>query len=197
MGGAVRRFRQRRTGHHRSIPCCGAGKVGTNHPPSAALAPRSRGAGSRAFQRPSRAVSSTRCRRQHPRRQLLDPGPVFSPASPAGAAPGNPPPRVDDSQELAQTSPGDGNPQGAVRGGVQPRPRRSHPGCPPRRNSASRAVFRQGLLRHRGPPAAPRSAARGGWTNRDALSLSSRTAHRPHTRLSPVGGSRLGSRGTK
>ena len=56
VGGPVRRLRQRRPGDHRPVHRLGRVEVGTRQRAGHALAPRLRGTGARALERPARAV---------------------------------------------------------------------------------------------------------------------------------------------
>ncbi len=86
VGGAVRRLRQRRPGHHRPVHRLGRVEVGPRQRPGAAPAARLRGPGAGALQRPARALPAALRRGQHPGRQPDDAGAVLPPAAPAGAA---------------------------------------------------------------------------------------------------------------
>jgi 2-oxoglutarate dehydrogenase E1 component len=66
MGGAVRRFRQRRPGRDRPVHCRGRGEMGAGLRPGDVAAARLRGPGPRAFLRPHRALSPTLRGSQHP-----------------------------------------------------------------------------------------------------------------------------------
>ena len=86
VGGAVRRLRQRRPDHHRPVPGGGRGQVGSDLRAGAAAAARVRGAGSRALQRPGRALPDAVRRGQHPGLQRHDRRAVLPPAAPPGAS---------------------------------------------------------------------------------------------------------------
>ena len=89
VGGAVRRLRQRRPDHHRPVPGGRRGQVGPDLGPRPAAAPRLRGPGSRALERPHRALPDPRRRGQHPGLQRHDRGAVLPPAA-APDPPGRP-----------------------------------------------------------------------------------------------------------
>ena len=89
VGGPVRRLRQRRPDHHRPVPGGRRGQVGPDLGPRAAAAPRLRGPGSRALERPHRALPHPRRRGQHPGLQRHDRGAVLPPAA-APDPPGRP-----------------------------------------------------------------------------------------------------------
>ena len=90
LGGAVRRLRQRRAGHHRPVRRLGRGQVAADDaagpPPSARL----RGPGPRALERADRAVPSALRRRQHAGLQRDDSRTVLPPAPPPDARPQTP-----------------------------------------------------------------------------------------------------------
>ena len=85
VGGAVRRLRQRRAGHHRPVHRLRPGEVGPDVAADAAAAARLRGLGPRALQRAPGALAAARRRGQHPRREPDDAGAVLPPAAPPGA----------------------------------------------------------------------------------------------------------------
>ena len=84
LGGAVRRLRQRRPGHHRPVHRRRPGQVGAAAVAGAAAAARLRGPGPGALQRAAGALPAARRRGQHPRRQLHDRRAVLPPAAPPG-----------------------------------------------------------------------------------------------------------------
>ncbi len=84
VGGAVRRLRQRGAGGHRSVPRRRRGQVAPALGPRAAAAARLRRARTRAFERSTRTLPSTRRRGQHPDRAADHAGPVLPRAAPAG-----------------------------------------------------------------------------------------------------------------
>ena len=73
VGGAVRRLRQRRPGHHRPVHRRRRGQVGPDLRPGHAPAPRLRGPGARALLGPHRALPHARRRGQHPGRATPPP----------------------------------------------------------------------------------------------------------------------------
>ena len=85
VGGAVRRLRQRRAGHHRPVHRLRPGQVGPDVAPDAAAAARLRGLGPRALLGPPGALPAARRRGQHPRGEPDDAGAVLPPAAPPGA----------------------------------------------------------------------------------------------------------------
>ena len=87
VGGAVRRLRQRRPGHHRPVHRVGRGQVAADDAAGNAPAARLRGPGSRALERAHRALPAALRRRQHAVVNATTPGAVLPPAA-APDAPG-------------------------------------------------------------------------------------------------------------
>ena len=65
LGGAVRRFRERRAGHHRPVPVIGRSEMAAHERPRAAPAARLRGPGAGAFVGTARTLSAALRRGQH------------------------------------------------------------------------------------------------------------------------------------
>ena len=86
LGSAVRRLRERGAGDHRSVHHQRRGQVEPAQRPRPSAAPRFRGAGARALERPDRALAIAGRRRERPDRLPLDAGTVLPPAAPAGGA---------------------------------------------------------------------------------------------------------------
>ena len=148
LGGAVRRLRQRRPGHRRQLHRLRRGEVGPDQPPHPAAAPRLRGLGPRALQRPHRALPRARRRGQHPHRQPHHRRPVLPPAAPPGADPQAAAADRLHPEGPAAAGPRHRQPRGPDRRRVPPDPRRPEGGGAAREGGATRALHRQGLLRH-------------------------------------------------
>ena len=86
LGGAVRRFRERRAGHHRPVPVVGRSEVAAHERPRAAVAARLRGPGAGAFLGAARALSAALRRGQHAGLQHHDRGELFPRAAAADPA---------------------------------------------------------------------------------------------------------------
>ena len=163
LGGPVRRLRELGPGDRRPVPRVRPRQVGPDLAADAAAAPRLRGLGPRAFERPARALPPGGRRGQHPRGQLHHAGPVLPPAAPPGARLEAAAARGDDAEEPAAPSGGHLDGGGARRRRVRARDRR--PALRGRRRpqprDEARALLRQGLLRHRRA-----RGARGGRSHR-------------------------------
>ena len=85
VGGAVRRFRQRRPGDHRPVHRRRRGQVAARQRPRPAAAARLRRAGAGAQLGPARALPAALRRGQYPGRQLHDPGQLFPHPAPPDA----------------------------------------------------------------------------------------------------------------
>ena len=138
----------------------GESKWGRGQRPGHAPAPRLRGPGARALQRPARTVPLALRGGQHPGRQPDDPGAVLPPASPPGPAQLPQAADRDDPQEPAP--PQAGRLAGrSLRDGPVPRgPRRPGRG---RRGTPGPRLLGQGLLR----PVSPARGGRKGPRGRD------------------------------
>ena len=86
VGGAVRRFRQRRADHHRPVHRRERRQVESAFGRGDASAARLRRAGAGTFERAHRALSAARRARQHPDLPAFDRRAVFSSAAAPGAA---------------------------------------------------------------------------------------------------------------
>ena len=106
LGGAVRRLRQRRAGHHRPVHLVGRGQVAPPLRPRAAPAARLRGPGPRALERAPRALPAALRRGQHPGLQPDDAGAALPRAAPPGAAPVAQAARHHDAEEPAPSQGG-------------------------------------------------------------------------------------------
>ncbi len=84
VGGAVRRLRERGSGHHRPVHLGWIGKVGADHPAHPSSAAWLRGTGPGALQRQDGPVPSPRCGGKHPGGQLYHSCPVLPLAPPPG-----------------------------------------------------------------------------------------------------------------
>nr|WP_144019410.1 thiamine pyrophosphate-dependent enzyme [Azospirillum baldaniorum] len=87
LGGAVRRFRQRRADHDRPVHRQRRGQMAPALRPRYPAAARAGGAGAGTLLRPAGALPPDGGARQHPRRPPLHPGQLLPSAAPADAAP--------------------------------------------------------------------------------------------------------------
>ena len=106
LGGAVRRFHQRRPGHRRSVHGGGAVEVGRHQPADAAAAAWLRGPGTRALERPDRTVPAAGRGGKLPGGQLHHAGAVLPPAATPGAPQPHPTAGGVHAQEPAAAAPG-------------------------------------------------------------------------------------------
>ena len=178
LGGAVRRLRQRGPGDHRQLHRGRGIEVGTDDATHPAAAPRIRGVGPGALERPDRTLHPARRRGQHPARQPDDRGAVLPPA---------PPPGADREAAAPDRVHAEGTPAAARRGveaqrlhggHVPVRARRPARHRPRAGDHEARALLGQDLLRHRRPRAARASRERRDRARRAALSVRPRPA--PH-----------------
>jgi 2-oxoglutarate dehydrogenase E1 component len=144
LGGAVRRFRQRRAGDRRPVSRQRRGEMAQSQRAGPAAAARDGRPGARALQRPAGAVSHAGRRRQPPGGEPEHTRAVFSRAAPPGAAPVAQAAGRDDAEEPAAAPAGNLD-AGRFRDRSFPARAAGRPAG--RRRTADSALQRQGLLR--------------------------------------------------
>ena len=145
LGGAVRRLRQRRAGHHRSVPGGGARQMAAGAGAGAAPAARLRGAGTGALVGAAGALPAALRRGQSAGRQPDDRGAVFPPAAAPGEIAGRRPAAAggDDAQEPAAQPAGGIDARPARERFIPAGARRSAPGRGACRRHAAGPLLRQ------------------------------------------------------
>src|SRR6266550_4054273 len=146
-------------------------------------------------ERPDRALPRTRCRWQHPHRQLHDAGPVL----PSVAAPGAPPRAaaagVVHTQEPAAPAAGELAARRPHDWAVQPRARRCDGGGPSRCCAPAHPVQRQGVLRSHARARAGPGHPGGDRSGGALVSVPQRGAGDADPRVSQPAGDRVGAGG--
>src|SRR5436309_2465368 len=193
VGGPVRRLHQWRRSDHRPVHHRRARQVGADVPPHAALTARLRGSRTRALERPHRALSRARCRREYPYRQLHDAGAVLPFAAAPGASRRAAAAGVVHAEEPAAPAAGELAARRPHGWAVQPRARRRDGGGPSRRCAPAHPVQRQGVLRSHARARAGPGNPRGDRSGGALVSVPQRGAGDADPRVSQPTGDRVGA----